>query len=294
MQLRSAVTPMSDVVCIEAKGAAIRCGAVMLLLSLAFAPASGGAMTLTPAASATIRCLPELGLLQTAPVGNMVQSTYFKTTDLNREFRRGFIEFAIPQIQGKIFSATLILRETRGYTAFPLPPDLHQITFYNADLVVNIDDYNRPTTFLASFETDNNDLPQTFSFDIAQLIAEFKGSNLGFRIKLAVDPMWNEDGFLGSGFSAAIIILTLADALDNLIDDVIELGLPARMSHSILAKLTAANRSLQDLNGDNDVAAVNVLQAFIHQVQAQRGKMIPEADADLLTTTAQEIIGTVE
>jgi hypothetical protein len=299
-QVSSNSYPMIDVICIKAKVAAILWGEVMLLLSLAIAPASGSAISLTPPASGTIRYFLEFNMLQPAPVGNMVQSTYFKTTDVNREFRRGFFEFAIPQIQGQIFNATLILTENRAHTTFPLPPDIHEITFYNADLVVNIEDYNRPTTFLASFETDANDLPQTFSFDITQVIIEFEGSNLGFRVKLAVDPMWNDDGFLGSGFSGgsapggAIIILTLADAMENLIDAVIELSLPTQMSHSILAKLKAAKGTLQDRNANNDAAALNVLQAFINQVQAQRGKMISEADADLLLAAAQEIIQKIE
>ena len=45
-----------------------------------------------------------------------------------------------------------------------------------------------------------------------------------------------------------------------------------------------------DLNENNDVAAVNSLEAFINAVQAQRGNKIPEADADALIAAAQQII----
>ena len=40
--------------------------------------------------------------------------------------------------------------------------------------------------------------------------------------------------------------------------------------------------------------AVNQLNAFINQVEAQRGKKISEADADALIAAAQEIIALIE
>ena len=47
---------------------------------------------------------------------------------------------------------------------------------------------------------------------------------------------------------------------------------------------------IEDLNENNDVAAVNSLGAFINAVQVQRGNKIPEADADALIAAAQQII----
>jgi len=44
------------------------------------------------------------------------------------------------------------------------------------------------------------------------------------------------------------------------------------------------------VNTNNDVAAINTLEAFIAAVEAQRGNKISEADADDLIASAQEII----
>ena len=44
------------------------------------------------------------------------------------------------------------------------------------------------------------------------------------------------------------------------------------------------------MNQNNDVAAINSLEAFINAVEAQRGTKIAEADADDLVAAAQAII----
>jgi hypothetical protein len=54
--------------------------------------------------------------------------------------------------------------------------------------------------------------------------------------------------------------------------------------------LDAALDSLQDLNENNDGAAINKLHSFINAVNAQRGNKISEADADRLIAAAQGVI----
>ncbi len=48
--------------------------------------------------------------------------------------------------------------------------------------------------------------------------------------------------------------------------------------------------ALDEVNQDNDVAAINTLEAFINAVEAQRGKKIADTDADALIALAEEII----
>src|SRR4026207_983614 len=152
--------------------------------------------TLLPEVTGTIAFWPELGLWG-MPVGNDVQSYYFRTTEVNREFRRGFLEFSIPEFGNTVVSATLLLTESRGQTTFPLPPDKHEISYYEADLAVTTNDYHAATLPLAEFETDNNVAPESFSFDLTAVINAYKGRNLGLRIQLAVDPDYLGEGFLG-------------------------------------------------------------------------------------------------
>jgi hypothetical protein len=77
--------------------------------------------------------------------------------------------------------------------------------------------------------------------------------------------------------------------LESLSQDIIALELGGN-GNSLLAKLNAASKLLEDDNEKNDVAAINLLQAFVNAVQAQWGKKIPEVDADTLISDAQQII----
>lgn len=62
------------------------------------------------------------------------------------------------------------------------------------------------------------------------------------------------------------------------------------IENSLDAKLDAAINTLNDLNTNNNGAAINTLQAFINAVEAQRGNKITNEQADALTQKAQEII----
>jgi hypothetical protein len=81
-----------------------------------------------------------------------------------------------------------------------------------------------------------------------------------------------------------------ADLIAELLEEVGGLGLPGGIENSLMAKLNAALRALEDENENNDAAAVNTLEAFINAVETHRGKKIPEAEADALIAAAQEII----
>jgi len=78
--------------------------------------------------------------------------------------------------------------------------------------------------------------------------------------------------------------------LGNLIEEVAGTGVAKGLKNSLTAKLENARRVITDDNTRNDVAAANILKAFINSVEAQRGKKISSIDAEALATKAQEII----
>ncbi len=82
---------------------------------------------------------------------------------------------------------------------------------------------------------------------------------------------------------AVDLIKYLSRALDGL-------NLPKGIAGSLHAKLDAAAKKLADANKTNNVAAINDLKAFINAVKAQRGKKIPDAQADTLIGRAQQSI----
>ena len=158
-------------------------------------------MTIMPQQTGYARHFPELGVRDASP-GSGVQSRYRKTTAVNREFRRGLFEFALPEIQKPIVNAILIYEGDLGFPSdSPAPTIVHELSYHQpADLVIDMADYDRPTTFLGLVETDLNWARQAFAVDVTDLVRQYKGDTLGFRIKLAVDPDYDEIGGVGWAF----------------------------------------------------------------------------------------------
>lgn len=84
--------------------------------------------------------------------------------------------------------------------------------------------------------------------------------------------------------------LVPSDAINELIATVIILDLQKGISTSLDAKLDTAFKAIDDVNQNNDIAAINSLNAFINAVEAQRGNKITDAEADTLVEAAQGII----
>jgi hypothetical protein len=82
--------------------------------------------------------------------------------------------------------------------------------------------------------------------------------------------------------------------IEELVGTVIGLNLQSGIENSLDAKLDAALNALDDLNENNDVAAINSLNAFINAVEAQRGNKISNEDADMLIAAAQAIIAKIQ
>lgn len=80
------------------------------------------------------------------------------------------------------------------------------------------------------------------------------------------------------------------ELLVELMDYINGLELQQGIANSLLVKIEAVLEKLEDENINNNVAAINILQALINAVEAQRGKKISEADANSIIAAAQEII----
>ena len=75
-----------------------------------------------------------------------------------------------------------------------------------------------------------------------------------------------------------------------LITDVVNLNTQQGIVNSLDAKLSAVLQALDDMNENNDVAAINALGAFINAVEAQSGNKISVTDAEYLSGVALSII----
>jgi len=90
-------------------------------------------------------------------------------------------------------------------------------------------------------------------------------------------------GFDTYSIDAAAMVAALAQK-------VIDLDLKKGISTSLDAKLSNALKSIDDLNQNNDVAAVSKLQAFINEVNAQIGTFVTDTEGYDLINDAQRII----
>jgi hypothetical protein len=85
-------------------------------------------------------------------------------------------------------------------------------------------------------------------------------------------------------------IPTLEELFNDLLAAVESLNAQQGIQNSLDAKAQAARRALEDFNDNNNGSAVNRLEAFINEVEAQRGLLITSSEASALIGFAQEII----
>ena len=134
-----------------------------------------------------------------------------------------------------------------------------------------------PTTFLGIFPGDPIG---TTGGRSAYGSVQALGVYSSLDIVLSTNPAAVGD----DGFNLTIVADTLpsnpTDAINLLIGLVFELNLQQGISNSLDAKLDSVVNALDDANQNNDVAAVNSLNAFINAVQAQSGNHIPSDEAN--------------
>jgi parallel beta-helix repeat protein len=80
------------------------------------------------------------------------------------------------------------------------------------------------------------------------------------------------------------------EMITELANQVLSLNLQQGIDNSLDAKLDAVSKALDDVNENNDVAAIGALGAFIDAVEAQSGSKISQSHADALVFRAQRII----
>jgi hypothetical protein len=85
-------------------------------------------------------------------------------------------------------------------------------------------------------------------------------------------------------------VLGARDAINALIQQVQALGLQSGIENSLVKKLQNAQK---DLDKGNTAKAVTVINDFINEVTAQRGKKIPAAAADALIAYARLILAAI-
>lgn len=118
----------------------------------------------------------------------------------------------------------------------------------------------------------------------------FADNDYPLRIGRSYEQYHRPIYFCGLLDEVAIYNWSLSVMLLQLVDDVLMLNLQEGISNSLDTKIETALNALDDVNENNNVAAINSLNAFINAVEAQCGNKIPEEDADALIAEAMKII----
>lgn len=99
-----------------------------------------------------------------------------------------------------------------------------------------------------------------------------------------------DDGGLTASDDVTITVLTPSQGIEDLKDEVIQIGLIPGLETALLAKLDAA---LNRLAAGNTTAAVQLLESFISQVEAMENVSLTAAQVDLLRGLADDIIQSI-
>ena len=94
----------------------------------------------------------------------------------------------------------------------------------------------------------------------------------------------------GAAYVYELTSPTPQELITLLILDVQVMNIQSGITNSLDKKLESAQKALDDLNTNNDGAAINKINAFIDEVEAQRGSHLTEGQADQLRDSALEII----
>jgi hypothetical protein len=148
------------------------------------------------------------------------------------------------------------------------------------DVTINAWEDTSPDHTGTATATDNAGDPvvtYTDSFLVGQTATEI------LRLWSAADASGN----VSTALQRITVITDPALLIPNLTDEVADLQLPHGPTRALEAKLEAALESLQ---AGEVKEAGNNLDAFIHHVNAQRGKQLTDAEADALIEAALKII----
>ncbi len=107
--------------------------------------------------------------------------------------------------------------------------------------------------------------------------------NVTLTVKDAAETV---DSFSTVSTSIAIEACSAGDLATDLAETVEDFNLQQGLDSSLDSKLDAALQAMDDINENNDVAAIQALYGFINSVEAQRGKKLTSEQADELIAGA--------
>jgi len=265
-------------------------------------------------AQSTILDAIDRGVYSNFGVKNVVQPLAYQVGDpinpLVEENRPYFI-FDLSAVTHEIAAAELRLKNPSG--GYSSSDATETIDFFDvsADLsdlssgfggVAAFDDLGAGTLYgeyVASSADDGTVVVVSLNTAaVTALNSSFDYFAFGGAIVTLDEVSTNQEFLFGFAFDniladTQLVVMGARDALGSLTQKIISLNLSKGISSSFDAKLNAALGALDDMNENNDGAAINSLEALINAIEAQRGGKLTDSEADALIATAQAIIASL-
>lgn len=131
-----------------------------------------------------------------------------------------------------------------------------------------------------TLEEDMQFCQANFSQPVDKIVFRRSGEN-------SVYSFYTIDDMTFTGLTEPVLIDDLASYI------VTDIDLPKSIKTKLISKINVAGKVISDENENNDIAAINTMEAFINYVEAQRGKKIPNQQADELINRANGIIASL-
>lgn len=218
-------------------------------------------------------------------------------------------------VYNRALSRCEVLEHSRAYAGTPAPaPDFEEVAKLTAsdsapgDIFgwsVAIDCDTAVIGALIDQGDDDDDAGSVYVFTRSagvwseqdKLTASDVAAADGFGGSVAIDgdtavigATFDDDNGDSSGSAYVFAPNPVIVAIENLIRTVVRSNLQQGIENALAGKLDAVAQALDGTNENNHVAAFNILNAFIQNVEAQRGSQLTNAAADQLVAGAQAII----
>lgn len=218
------------------------------------------------------------GLVGTNSDGTITNSYSTGSASATERYVGGFIGWNWKSILSHCYSISHVEGANRvaGFVAYGYSNCIYLECFWDSDINPDVNDIG-----YMGDDPNITGLPS----DQMQAAATFINAGWDFNT-----PVWTIDEGVDYPRLWWEIVIGPVDLVIELSESIAAMGFPKGITNSLQVKLDNAFRLLEDENEHNDVAAINLLQAFINTVNAQRGKKISEEDADDLIASAQQII----
>jgi len=142
--------------------------------------------------------------------------------------------------------------------------------------------------FVYDYDCDNDGIYELVDSTVPNFTCDY----LDAGIYTARGTIEDKDGD-AAAYTVTIVVLSPSEAITQLILLVQSMNLQQGINNSLDAKLEAALNALDEINNDNSNAAINTLQAFINNVEAQSDNQLTSEQADQLILYTQRIISSI-